>query len=133
MVVVQTSKTTIGQSSTPTVAYFSSRGPSSLGPDILKLDISAPGINILAAWPPKTPPALLPIDRRFVNWNFQSGTSMSCPHVFGVVALLKSAHPDWSPAAIKSALMTTADTKDTSHDNILAGGSMKLADICYTT
>lgn len=70
-------------------------------------DIAAPGVNILAAWCPKSPPSLLSLDNRSVNWNFQSGTSMSCPHISGIVALLKSAHPDWSPAAIKSALMTT--------------------------
>jgi len=71
-------------------------------------DIAAPGVNILAAWSPKSPPSQLsPLDTRSVNWNFQSGTSMACPHVSGIVALLKSAHPDWSPAAIKSALMTT--------------------------
>ncbi|CAK9174329.1 unnamed protein product [Ilex paraguariensis] len=91
-------------------------------------DISAPGINILAAWPPKTPPTLLPFDGRSVNWSFLSGTSMSCPHVSGVLALVKSAHPNWSPAAIRSALMTTAYTRDTTHDTILAGGSMKISD-----
>lgn len=75
--------------------------------DFLQPDLTAPGINILAAWPPKTPPTLLPSDDRFVEWNFQSGTSMSSPHVSGVAALIKSAHPHWSPAAIRSALMTT--------------------------
>ncbi|KAK0605814.1 hypothetical protein LWI29_030979 [Acer saccharum] len=91
-------------------------------------DITAPGTSILAAWPTSTPPTLYPADGRSVNWNFQSGTSMSCPHVTGVVALIKSAHPSWSPAAIRSALMTTALTRDTTHDSILAGGSMKVSD-----
>ncbi|KAK2982019.1 hypothetical protein RJ640_013229 [Escallonia rubra] len=126
------SKTVIKKSPAPKVAYFSSRGPGSLSPDILKPDVTAPGINILAAWPPQTPPTFLPTDTRSVEWNFQSGTSMSCPHVSGVVALIKSVHPDWSPAAIKSALMTTGRkdktyTRDTTDDIILAG-SMKASD-----
>ncbi|XP_019087338.1 PREDICTED: subtilisin-like protease SBT3.18 [Camelina sativa] len=122
------SKTVIGETTAPTVAYFSSRGPSSQSPDILKPDITAPGIGILAAWPSKTPPTMLPGDHRSIEWNFQSGTSMSCPHVAGVMALLQSAHPDWSPAAIRSAIMTTAYTRDTSYDLILSGGSMKSTD-----
>ncbi|MQM12199.1 hypothetical protein Taro_045115 [Colocasia esculenta] len=107
MVQVMRSKTAVGRSPAPSVAYFSSRGPSSITPNILKPDITAPGVNILAAWPPTSPPSVLPIDGRSVEWNFDSGTSMSCPHVSGVAALLKSVHPDWSPAAVKSALMTT--------------------------
>ncbi|ONK76786.1 uncharacterized protein A4U43_C03F32130 [Asparagus officinalis] len=123
------SKWRLGRSPAPSVAYFSSRGPSSVFPSILKPDIAAPGVNILAAWSPKAPPTLIPrLDNRSVAWNFQSGTSMSCPHVAGVVALLKSAHPHWSPAAIRSALMTTAVMADTSSDTILAGGTLKAAD-----
>ncbi|XP_068635984.1 subtilisin-like protease SBT3.18 [Aristolochia californica] len=119
------SRTVTGESPAPVVADFSSRGPSSLSPNILKPDITAPGVNILAAWPPVIPPSSLPIDTRSVNWNFDSGTSMACPHVTGLVALLKSAHPDWSPAAIMSAMITTAYNTDTSLDTILAGGSAK--------
>ncbi|KAF8021110.1 hypothetical protein BT93_G1516 [Corymbia citriodora subsp. variegata] len=92
----------------PAVAYFSSRGPNSISPGILKPDIIGPGLNILAGW-------ISPIDNskdKKRAFNVISGTSMSCPHLSGVVALLKSAHPDWSPAAIKSAILTTAATSN---------------------
>ncbi|KAH9313982.1 hypothetical protein KI387_022609, partial [Taxus chinensis] len=127
LVRISPSRSSLKHTPAPVVAYFSSRGPSTLSPDILKPDITAPGVNILAAWPPVIPPSDVSIDKRVVNCNFLSGTSMSCPHVSGIVALLKSIHPKWSPAAIKSAIMTTAYVIDTSFDLIKAGESGKPA------
>ncbi|XP_052171532.1 cucumisin-like [Diospyros lotus] len=96
----------------PVVASFSSRGPSPITPDILKPDITAPGVDILAAWSPVAPPSIYYDDKRSVNFNIISGTSMSCPHASGAAAYVKAVHPNWSPAAIKSALMTTAYVMD---------------------
>ncbi|KAK1384910.1 Cucumisin [Heracleum sosnowskyi] len=96
----------------PIVVSFSSRGPSPISPDILKPDITAPGVDILAAWSPVAPPSIYYADTRSVNYNIISGTSMSCPHAAGAAAHVKAVHPDWSPAAIKSALMTTATIMD---------------------
>ncbi|XP_052201714.1 subtilisin-like protease 4 [Diospyros lotus] len=99
--------TAIGDSLAPVVASFSSRGPNLASPGILKPDIIGPGVSIIAAW--NSP--LDSNDNTLSNsfFNVMSGTSMSCPHLSGVAALLKSSHPHWSPAAIKSALMTSAD------------------------
>ncbi|KZV51893.1 hypothetical protein F511_09157 [Dorcoceras hygrometricum] len=107
--------TKLGIMPSPVVAAFSSRGPNLLSLEVLKPDMVAPGVNILAAWTGVLGPSSLPSDPRRTRFNILSGTSMSCPHVSGVAALLKSRHPDWSPAAIKSALMTTAYI----HDNNL--------------
>ncbi|XP_006446947.2 subtilisin-like protease SBT1.7 [Citrus clementina] len=98
--------TVIGEKSAPAIVAFSSRGPSTVSPGILKPDVVGPGVNIIAAW--RT--AVEPITNTEYIFDIISGTSMSCPHLSGIAALLKSAHPDWSPAAIKSAIMTTADT-----------------------
>ncbi|GMJ00869.1 hypothetical protein like AT5G59100 [Hibiscus trionum] len=105
---------TIEDSSAPVVAEFSSRGPNSLLPDILKPDISAPGVDILAAFSPVAPPSTTATDERRVKYSILTGTSMSCPHVAAVAAYVKTFHPDWSPSAIKSALMTTAFPMDPS-------------------
>ncbi|KAI3936651.1 hypothetical protein MKX01_034080 [Papaver californicum] len=95
-------RTVIGNSPpAPKLASFSSRGPNNLTPEILKPDVIAPGVNILAGWIKD-------------SYNIISGTSMACPHVSGLAALLRQAHPKWSPAAIKSALMTTAYNIDNS-------------------
>ncbi|MCL7026572.1 hypothetical protein MKW94_019175 [Papaver nudicaule] len=104
--------TVIGKSRAPAVALFSSRGPSLTNPSILKPDLIAPGVNIIAAWPQNLGPTGLPQDSRRVNFTVLSGTSMACPHVSGIAALVRSVHPTWSPAAVKSAIMTTADDAD---------------------
>ncbi|KAH9303605.1 hypothetical protein KI387_008009 [Taxus chinensis] len=100
----------------PIVAAFSSRGPSSTYPHILKPDMIAPGVNILAAFRPRLP------------YYFVSGTSMACPHVSGIAALIKAIHPTWSPAAIKSALMTSSYIVDNTKQGIRDSATMEAAD-----
>lgn len=95
------------------MADFSSRGPNGFTEDIITPDITAPGVNILAG---NTPTPLDGPPGQF----FQaiSGTSMSAPHVAGIYALVKQAHPEWSSAAAKSALMTTARQNVTKEDGV---------------
>ncbi|EEF46268.1 subtilisin-like protease SBT1.8 [Ricinus communis] len=107
----------------PVVAAFSSRGPNMVTPQILKPDLIGPGVNILAAWSEAVGPTGLEKDTRKTQFNIMSGTSMSCPHISGVAALLKAARPGWSPSAIKSALMTTAYVVDNTHAPLRDAGS----------
>ncbi|CAB4292698.1 unnamed protein product [Prunus armeniaca] len=100
--------------SAPQVALFSARGPnikdfSFQDADLLKPDILAPGSLIWAAWSPNGTD-----EPDYVGEGFAmiSGTSMAAPHIAGIAALIKQKHPHWSPAAIKSALMTTSTTLD---------------------
>ncbi|XP_012575582.1 subtilisin-like protease SBT3 [Cicer arietinum] len=105
-------QTSFGIKPAPSVDDYSSRGPSKSCPYVLKPDITAPGTSILAAWPAGVPVLDLETSTVYNDFNAISGTSMSTPHVSGIAALIKGAHPDWSPAAIRSALMTTSDTFD---------------------
>ncbi|XP_054796517.1 cucumisin-like isoform X2 [Prosopis cineraria] len=92
----------------PVVVSFSARGPSHVSPEILKPDLVAPGVDILAGWSPKGSISGVGGDNRSLQFNIISGTSLSCPHVSGAAAYVKSFHPEWSPSAVQSALMTTA-------------------------
>ncbi|MCR8670385.1 S8 family peptidase [Agrococcus sp. HG114] len=94
----------------PVVAGFSSRGPALAdGSDVIKPDIAAPGVGIIAAaWQAPGGP-----DR----FEFLSGTSMAAPHIAGLAAVYLSEHPLASPAEVKSALMTSAQ------DTVRADGS----------
>ncbi|KAK3118682.1 hypothetical protein QOZ80_9BG0704040 [Eleusine coracana subsp. coracana] len=116
---ISLSQTVIGKGvPAPKVAAFSSRGPSPMYPEVLKPDVAAPGVNILAAGP-----EIGNFKKFEVSYILASGTSMSCPHVSGIMALLKSLHRDWSPAALKSALMTTALVIDNNGLPLLADGT----------
>ncbi|CAB4296121.1 unnamed protein product [Prunus armeniaca] len=95
----------------PIVAYFSSRGPWHGTRNILKPDIAAPGVNILAAWMANDTGIALE-GKEPPLFNVISGTSMACPHVSGIAATVKSQNPTWSPSAIRSALITTATQTD---------------------
>ncbi|EOA13084.1 hypothetical protein CARUB_v10026090mg [Capsella rubella] len=105
---IKPGKTVYKYQAAPLMTGFSSRGPNVIDPNILKPDITAPGLNILAAWSGADSPSKVAVDQRVADFNIYTGTSMSCPHVSGAVALLKAIHPKWSSAAIRSALMTTA-------------------------
>ncbi|KAL1196522.1 Subtilisin-like protease SBT1.9 [Cardamine amara subsp. amara] len=105
-------KTVIGTKPAPGVDKYSSRGPFTSFPQILKPDILAPGTLILSAWPPVKRVAGTQAEPLFSGFNLLTGTSMAAPHVAGVAALIKQVHPNWSPSAIKSAIMTTALTLD---------------------
>ena len=82
---------------------FSSLGPNSASYDIIKPDITAPGVKILAAYS-ENPVSSSAGD----SYRYLQGTSMSSPHIAGVAALFKESNSTWSPAQIKSAMMTNA-------------------------
>ncbi len=102
------------------VAGFSSRGPSDVTGDLLRPDVAAPGVNVLAAYAPDTYFASIGWEPR-ERFAALSGTSMSSPQVAGAGALLTQLHPTWSPAAIRSALVTTARTPSPPTPHVAAG------------
>jgi subtilisin family serine protease len=83
------------------VADFSGRGPlASSGQYVIKPDITAPGVDILAAYT---------ADLGGANATaLENGTSMSSPHIAGSAALLRAVRPDWTPTQIRSAMNMTA-------------------------
>ena len=93
------------------MADFSSRGPYVTEPNWIKPDVTAPGVQMLAGETPE------PNDGSTGDFfQYLQGTSMATPHVAGIGALLREAHPDWTPAIVKSALMTTAGRRIVKED-----------------
>ncbi|MGW6360008.1 S8 family serine peptidase [Streptomyces sp. NPDC055092] len=93
-------------------ASFTSKGPRA-GDNALKPDLSAPGVNILAARSQLVSGSGL--------YTTKSGTSMATPHVAGAAALLAQKHPDWTGAQLKDALMSTSKQLDASAYALGAG------------
>ena len=94
------------------VADFSSGGPAADGS--LKPDVAAPGLSVFSA--------AVGTGTGGVR---ESGTSMSTPHVAGVAALVRQAHPSWTPEQVKAAIMNTASaTAIAGYDPRLAGAGL---------
>ncbi|MWV50807.1 S8 family serine peptidase [Rathayibacter sp. VKM Ac-2803] len=104
----------------PQVAGFSSRGPAEAdGSDVLKPDLTAPGVAILAD--------SFNAEGDDPAFAFESGTSMSSPHIAGLAALILGASPNASPSAVKSAMMTTSydsvDQSGNASEDVFAQGA----------
>ncbi|KAH0899283.1 hypothetical protein HID58_048851 [Brassica napus] len=94
-------------------------------------DVTAPGVDIIAAYTREQSLSGLEFDHRTTAFYIESGTSMSCPHVAGVAGLLRTMHPSWSSAAIRSAIMTTARTRDNRVSPMLNGSYVKANSFNY--
>uniref|UniRef100_A0A0V0ISU5 Putative ovule protein n=1 Tax=Solanum chacoense TaxID=4108 RepID=A0A0V0ISU5_SOLCH len=108
--------------SAPKVMYYSARGPdpednSVDNADILKPNLVAPGNSIWAAWSSRGAES---IEFQGENFAMMSGTSMAAPHIAGLAALIKQKFPTFTPAAIGSALSTTASQHNKYGGPILA-------------
>jgi hypothetical protein len=92
------------------MAGFSSRGPNKPVPGVLKPDVTAPGVDVLAAvhtTNPASPP----------EYGVLSGTSMSSPHAAGSATLVRAVHPEWTPAEVQSAMTSTGKTSGVRKDD----------------
>ena len=110
-------KPSIEHSGGGVLAGFSSRGPNKSVPDVIAPSITAPGVNIFAAYANDQPVGFKENPDPSNN-AFLSGTSMATPHMTGALTLLSAVHPKWSPAEVQSALMLTGDQKVMKADGV---------------
>lgn len=94
----------VGNELADRMAGFSSRGPDLASPNVIKPDVTAPGVAIWAAFASHSGPAGAP------EYAMIQGTSMSSPHAAGAAVLVRALNPLWTPDNVKSALMSTGFT-----------------------
>ncbi|OIT07457.1 PREDICTED: subtilisin-like protease SBT1.9 [Nicotiana attenuata] len=112
----------------PVVSASSARGPSRSYLGVAKPDILAPGVLILAAYPSNIAVEKIGTNVELAtDYYLESGTSMAAPHIAGIAAMVKGAHPEWSPSAIRSAMMTTANPLDNTQKPIKSSEDNKRA------
>jgi subtilisin family serine protease len=102
-VTIRASKTYTDTGNDNIVAEFSARGPTG-GDFRVKPDVVAPGVNVLSAFPQR---GCSPLPARGC-WAFLQGTSMATPHLAGMAAVVRQAHPRWQPWQVRSAVVNTA-------------------------
>ena len=98
--------------------WFTSRGPNAPYLNIFSPDIAAPGVSVYAAFAEDKP---FSVEENGVPYSTLDGTSMASPHVAGALALVHATHPDWTPAEVQAAIMSTASQltyKDDDGDGI---------------
>ncbi|KAG0498327.1 hypothetical protein HPP92_003018 [Vanilla planifolia] len=93
--------TMLGTQPTPSIALFLSRGSNTFTLEILKPNIVAPRVNIIATYTKADSLTGFEFDKRRLSFNFELGKSMSFPHITNIISLLKALHLEWSPFAIK--------------------------------
>jgi minor extracellular serine protease Vpr len=106
------------------IADFSSSGPR-YGDSWLKPDVSAPGVNLISS-----------LNGSGWNGTTYSGTSMAAPMTSGTAALVREAHPRWSPLKVKAAIVNTADASSAAisdYDPLRAGSGVVQADAAVET
>ncbi|QHO25012.1 Subtilisin-like protease SBT5 [Arachis hypogaea] len=96
-----------------------------------KPDVTTPESTSLLPARKQLPPTEIPFDKRRVAFITMSRTSMSCPHVAGIAGLLKTLRPEWRPSAIKSAIMTSARTRNKGDEPMFDGDFKTVTPYAY--
>jgi len=106
------------------LAWFSNWGPTNV-------DVGAPGVDILSTMP--TYHVTLNDYGYSMNYGYLDGTSMACPHVAGLAALILALHPTYSRIQVRTRILSTVDTLPSLTGKVLTDGSINASRALTTT